>query len=45
MDTEQRTHLCGAPTVIVGGLAWLENDAVNLLSSVVGAAVAFSLTL
>jgi uncharacterized protein (TIGR00297 family) len=45
MDTEQRTHLCGAPTVIVGGLAWLENDAVNLLSSVVGAAVAFSFTL
>ena len=44
METEQRVHLCGAPTVAIGGLAWLENDAVNLLSSVVGAAVALSLS-
>jgi uncharacterized protein (TIGR00297 family) len=44
-DTEQRTHVCGAVTMAAGGLAWLENDAVNLLSSVVGAAVAVSVAL
>jgi uncharacterized protein (TIGR00297 family) len=43
MDTEQRIHLCGATTVVIGGLVWLENDAVNLLSSAVGAAVALTL--
>jgi uncharacterized protein (TIGR00297 family) len=44
MDTEQRTHVCGAATRPTGGLAWLENDAVNLISSAVGAVVAASLS-
>jgi uncharacterized protein (TIGR00297 family) len=43
-DTEQRTHVCGQATRRTGGLAWLENDAVNLISSAVGAAVAASLS-
>jgi uncharacterized protein (TIGR00297 family) len=45
MDTEQRRHSCGAPTRRTGGLAWLDNDAVNLISTAVGAAVAVSLSL
>lgn len=45
MDTEQRRHSCGAPTRRTGGLAWLDNDAVNLISTAAGAAVAVSLSL
>jgi uncharacterized membrane protein len=44
-ETEQHTHSCGTPTQHAGGLAWLENDAVNLISSVVGAFVSASLFL
>ena len=43
-ETEQRTHICGARTRRTGGLAWLENDAVNLLSTAVGAASAAALS-
>lgn len=43
MDTEQRVHVCGSPTVRTGGLAWLENDAVNLLATAIGAAMAVSI--
>lgn len=43
MDTEQHVHVCGTATIRTRGLAWLENDAVNLLSSAVGAAVAISI--
>lgn len=39
-DTEQPVHACGQPTRHVGGFAWLDNDRVNLLSVMVGAAVA-----
>ncbi|MDQ6827660.1 MAG: DUF92 domain-containing protein [Gemmatimonadota bacterium] len=38
--TEQRVHRCGSHTVARGGVAWLDNDAVNFLCGVVGAAVA-----
>lgn len=39
-ETEQKVHRCGTVTHRVRGQAWLGNDAVNLLASVVGAAVA-----
>lgn len=39
-DTERRVHACGARTEHTGGWPWLNNDGVNLLSGVVGAAVA-----
>lgn len=35
--TERAIHSCGAHTVHVGGAAWMTNDAVNVLCSVVGA--------
>ena len=38
--TERRVHRCGAPTRIVGGLSWLDNDGVNVACTLVGAAVA-----
>jgi uncharacterized protein (TIGR00297 family) len=41
--TERRQHDCGAATELVGGLRWLDNDAVNLVATVVGAAVAAAL--
>lgn len=37
--TEQKRHGCGSPTNHVGGLAWLDNDGVNLLATVGGAAL------
>lgn len=41
--TEQQPHGCGAPTRQHGGLGGLDNDAVNFLCTVVGAAVAVAL--
>lgn len=38
--TEQRRHDCGTQTTRVAGLARLDNDAVNLLATLTGAAVA-----
>jgi uncharacterized protein (TIGR00297 family) len=38
--SEQRVHTCGTATALVGGVAWLNNDTVNLLSTVGGGAVA-----
>jgi len=38
--TERSVHSCGGATEHAGGARWLDNDAVNLLSGVVGAAVA-----
>lgn len=38
--TEQDPHACGAVTRRAGGWRWMDNDAVNLLATVVGAAVA-----
>jgi uncharacterized protein (TIGR00297 family) len=43
-ETEHRLHACGAPTTHLRGLAWLDNDAVNLLCSATGAAVALLLS-
>jgi uncharacterized protein (TIGR00297 family) len=34
--TERKTHGCGATTRVVGGFAWLDNDAVNALSTACG---------
>jgi uncharacterized protein (TIGR00297 family) len=39
-STERRVHDCGAPTARSGGLAWMDNDAVNLAAPLAGAAVA-----
>ncbi len=36
-DTEQTVHRCGTATTPSGGLAWLDNDAVNFLCTAVGA--------
>lgn len=41
--TERRLHDCGAPTIGAGGRAWMDNDTVNLLATLVGAAVAAGL--
>lgn len=42
-ETEQQLHRCGTRTLEAGGLAWLTNDRVNLLCTVVGAGVALAL--
>jgi uncharacterized protein (TIGR00297 family) len=42
-DTEQRRHDCGAATRRVAGLPGCDNDAVNLLATVAGGAVALLL--
>jgi uncharacterized protein (TIGR00297 family) len=39
--TEMRIHDCGAMARHTGGLAWLENDGVNLIATVTGALVAW----
>jgi uncharacterized protein (TIGR00297 family) len=39
VETEQRVHRCGAITALVRGLPWLDNDAVNTLSTAAGALV------
>lgn len=39
-ETEQIVHRCGTPTVHHGGLAWLDNDWVNVLCTVSGATLA-----
>ena len=41
--TEQTLHVCGAATRVVGGVRWIDNDTVNLLSVLVGAAAALLL--
>lgn len=38
-DTEQRVHRCGAATQHRSGVRWLDNDAVNAVSTVLGAAI------
>jgi uncharacterized membrane protein len=35
--SEWRVHRCGARTVRIGGLAWLDNDAVNLAATAIAA--------
>jgi uncharacterized protein (TIGR00297 family) len=39
-STERALHDCGQATVPAGGLAWLDNDAVNFAATLVGALVA-----
>jgi len=41
--TERRRHDCGTPTRLARGVGWLENDAVNLLSSAAGGLFAMSI--
>jgi len=41
--TEQAIHGCGSATRAAGGVAWIDNDAVNLLSVLAGAATALIL--
>ncbi len=38
--TEREVHDCGTETVAAGGLSWLDNDLVNLLSTGIGALAA-----
>lgn len=40
-ETEMRIHICGTTTRHIGGLAWLENDGVNLIATTTGALVAW----
>jgi uncharacterized protein (TIGR00297 family) len=40
---ETNPHDCGAPTTLRRGIAWLENDAVNLAATLTGALVAGTL--
>lgn len=39
-QTEQSIHACGATTERASGVSWMDNDIVNLTSSVAGAALA-----
>jgi uncharacterized membrane protein len=39
-ETEKTLHSCGTSTQLVRGWRWLSNDMVNLISSLVGAAIA-----
>ncbi|HVE79473.1 MAG TPA: DUF92 domain-containing protein [Gemmatimonadaceae bacterium] len=41
--TERAIHSCGGTTVPAGGVRWLDNDRVNLASTLVGAAVGAAL--
>ncbi len=40
VETERRRHSCGSATIPLRGLPWLDNDAVNALSTLAGAAAA-----
>ncbi len=40
MVTERSTHVCGSATDVRGGARWLDNDWVNLMSTIGGAAIA-----
>jgi uncharacterized protein (TIGR00297 family) len=40
--TERAVHRCGTPTVLVGGFRTIDNDAVNLLASIGGAALGWA---
>lgn len=44
-ETERRVHTCGTPTRPLRGWLWMNNDAVNFASSVVGGVLAGSLGL
>lgn len=40
VGTERTVHVCGTTTELSGGLSWLDNDGVNLLSGAAGAVLA-----
>jgi uncharacterized protein (TIGR00297 family) len=40
-ETERTRHRCGDPTALRRGLRWLNNDVVNLLATLAGAAIGF----
>lgn len=42
-STERLIHSCGAPTRVVGGIAWLDNDAVNLTTTCAAGLLALAL--
>jgi uncharacterized protein (TIGR00297 family) len=44
-DTERRVHKCGHKTLPLRGWSWLNNDLVNLLSSIIGGLFALGLWL
>jgi uncharacterized membrane protein len=37
--TESRAHRCGATTILVRGVPWINNDVVNIAGTLVGALV------
>ncbi len=41
--TERRVHRCGSPARASGGIGWLDNDIINLVSSAAGGLVALTL--
>ena len=43
VETEHAVHRCGTPTLPVRGLAWLDNDRVNVAASLAGALLALAL--
>lgn len=44
MATERNMHGCGEGTLPAGGLPWVDNDVVNVLATLVGAAATVALT-
>jgi uncharacterized protein (TIGR00297 family) len=40
VDTERAIHSCGSPTRLAGGVSWLDNDGVNLISVAAGGVIA-----
>lgn len=45
LATERRVHDCGTATRLTGGIAGMDNDAVNFVATVIGAAVAAALVI
>ncbi len=43
LESEQRVHACGTPTRRIRGISWCNNDTVNAVATVVGAATAILL--
>ena len=43
-ETERTIHDCGATTTRAGGIAWLDNDAVNLICAAAGGLLALAIT-
>jgi uncharacterized membrane protein len=42
--TERSTH-CGQPAILVSGLRWMNNDVVNMICCLVGAATAYAIAM